>query len=95
MISNLKNAINTFEIDNGRFPTTAEGLNSLVDCPPGLENSWHKLVDEIPKDKWGHPFIYRCPSATNPDDFDLISIGPDGILGTKDDISKNDHDDRD
>ena len=29
----LEGALDTFEIDNGRFPTTEEGLNALVAAP--------------------------------------------------------------
>ena len=88
-IANLKNALNTFEIDNGRLPNTAEGLDALVSCPTGLEGSWHKLIDKVPTDKWGYPYIYICPGTLDPDSFDLRSMGPDHQDGTDDDINKD------
>jgi general secretion pathway protein G len=85
-ISNLKVALDAFEIDNGRFPTTGEGLNALVSPPPGLPNWTRAYLLQVPIDPWGHPYIYRCP-GTNGKDFDLISGGPDGIVGTADDLT--------
>lgn len=47
-------------------------------------------------DAWGNPLFYRCPGKRNPQGFDLISAGPDGLIGDpknnkklwKDDLSK-------
>jgi type II secretion system protein G len=83
-ISNLRTALDTFEIDNGRYPTTAEGLVALVKNPGNL-SSWKQYVDSVPMDPWGHPYIYRCPGS-NGKDFDLLSAGPDGQEGTGDDV---------
>ena len=32
-------------------------------------------------DAWGNPLFYRCPGKRNPQSFDLISAGPDGLIG--------------
>ena len=32
-------------------------------------------------DSWGNPLFYRCPGKRNPQSFDLISAGPDGLIG--------------
>jgi general secretion pathway protein G len=84
-MSNLKTALDVFETDNGRYPTTSEGLSALVSCPPGLTTWQGPYAVLIPNDKWGHPYVYRCPGLANPSSFDLLSAGPDGILGTPDD----------
>jgi general secretion pathway protein G len=78
-ISNLKLAVNSFEIDNGRFPTSEEGLNALVEKPSGELPGWkHPYIEKLPTDPWGHPYVYRCPGNNNKD-FDLYSAGgPDG-----------------
>jgi type II secretion system protein G len=90
-LSNFKTALGVFEWDNGRYPTTTEGLGALLTCPPGLGATWRgPYVNRVPLDKWGHPFIYRCPGTKNPASYDLISAGPDGVLGTADDIDKDD-----
>ncbi len=83
-ISNIKTALNTFEIDNGRFPTTEDGgLRALVEKPADLA-SWKQGLEKMPADPWGNPYIYRCPGTGK--DFDLSSGGPDGHEGGGDDI---------
>lgn len=86
-LSVLKQALNAFNIDNGRFPTTSEGLSALVANPGGDLKHWEKTLDKdsVPMDPWEHPYIYRCPGS-NGNDFDLLSAGPDGQEGTSDDI---------
>jgi general secretion pathway protein G len=89
-LSNLKTALGMFEVDNGRFPTTSEGLGALITNPqPGTFQNWHKVLDKnsVPVDPWGNPYIYRCPGSTNPDSYDLLSAGPDGREGTPGNIS--------
>ena len=56
--------------------------------PPGLER-WHGpyLNHDVVNDPWEHPYIYRFPGIQHPGGFDLLSTGPDGIKGTRDDIT--------
>jgi general secretion pathway protein G len=84
-ISQLEGALQYFSFEIGRYPTTAEGLEALV-RDPGTADSWKGpyLDKELPKDPWQKPYIYRCPGTHG--DFDLLSVGPDGIEGTDDDI---------
>ncbi|MBI1784349.1 type II secretion system protein GspG [Candidatus Sumerlaeota bacterium] len=42
-------------------------------------------MEEIPRDAWGKPFEYFCPSAHDRS-FDLISGGPDRKFQTEDDL---------
>jgi general secretion pathway protein G len=87
-IAGIKTALETFEVDNGRFPTTEEGLQALVNAPAGM-NEWHgPYVDKqhIAADAWGNPFQYRYPGPQNPSGFDLSSFGPDG-RESQDDIT--------
>ena len=81
-LATLKQALTAFDIDNGRFPTTSEGLQALIARPADLPN-WQKTLDKntLPLDPWGHPYIYRCP-GNNGNDFDLLSGGPDGQEGS-------------
>jgi general secretion pathway protein G len=74
-------------VDTGRFPTQAEGLDALVHQPAGTP-AWHRQMDDMPKDGWGWPFIYRFPGKKDPGSYDLISVGPDGKEGTPDDITQ-------
>jgi general secretion pathway protein G len=88
-ISNLKTSLSAYEIDNGGFPTTEQGLNALIANPGNLPN-WKKYldVDKVPLDPWGHEYIYRCPGS-NGKDYDLFSVGPDGQEGSSDDIGNS------
>lgn len=85
-ISSLEVAIDLFEIDCARFPTTEEGLQALIQQPPDLE-AWKGsyLKRGMPKDPWGSPYVYRCPGQHN-NSYDLYSFGPDGQEGGGDDI---------
>jgi general secretion pathway protein G len=86
-IASLEVALDAFEVDNGRFPTTEEGLAALVQQPSGLQNWQGPYIRRgVPKDPWGNPYIYRFPGQHNRNGFDLYSMGPDGREGGGDDI---------
>jgi general secretion pathway protein G len=70
--------------DTGRFPTSAEGLDALVKRPVGASTSSRKLLDEVPRDPWGTAFVYRFPSAEDPERFELLSLGPDRVPSADD-----------
>jgi general secretion pathway protein G len=89
VFANLKTALDVFETDVGRYPTTAEGFDALLKNSTNDPNWRGPYLNERPIDKWGHPFLYRCPGIDDPTSFDITSAGPDGIFGTKDDINKN------
>jgi len=81
----LKQALNTFEVDHDRFPTTAEGLDALVHQPKGM-TEWHPYLERLPRDSWERTFIYHDLGMTVAPFYDLHSKGPDGIDGTADDL---------
>lgn len=83
---NLRTALRQFEVHCGRYPTTKEGLASLVQG--GNITGWKGpyIVNDVPIDPWGNPYVYRCPGQHNTDGFDLYSFGPDMKDGTADDI---------
>jgi general secretion pathway protein G len=85
-IKNIEGALDTFEVDNGRFPSSEEGLSALVNAPPGLDKWGGPYIKGggVPKDPWGHPYVYRYPGTMNPKGFDLMSYGTDGREGTDD-----------
>lgn len=89
-IATLENALDTFEVDNGRYPTTEQGLNALLQQPSGLADSWrgpYLRRSDLPRDPWGNPYVYRYPGQQNQHGFDLYSRGADGQDGTEDDIT--------
>ena len=87
-ISQLGLALNTYEIDNGRFPSTEEGLAALV-SPSTTARNWKGPYIErgVPIDPWDNPYLYRYPGQNNPNGYDLSSFGPDGREGGDDDIN--------
>ena len=88
-ISNLEVALDAFEVDIGRYPTTAEGLKALVDQPSlSRPSSWKGpyINRGVPNDPWGNQYVYTMPGKHNTEGFDLYSYGPDGQDGGSDDI---------
>ena len=81
--------LGNYKKDNGKFPSTAEGLNALVSKPAGAGNWKGPYLDmkEIPRDPWGRAYVYRSPGQKNPE-FDLFSPGPDGRPDSIDDVWK-------
>ena len=86
-ISNIEVALDAFEIDTGRYPTTSEGIEWLVEEPSSLSN-WRGpyITRGVPQDPWGNEYDYRQPGRYNTKGFDLYSYGPDGSDGGDDDI---------
>jgi len=86
-IANLEVAIDSFEIDCARYPTTEEGIEALLRQPADLVD-WKGpyLKRGAPKDPWRNPYVYRCPGQHNSSGYDLLSFGPDGQEGGGDDI---------
>jgi general secretion pathway protein G len=74
----IEAAIETFRMDNGRYPTTEEGLGALLDPPPALRDSGayprggYLRERQVPDDPWGQPFQYQYPGTQNPEGFDRL-----------------------
>lgn len=78
-VEQLSAALDMFNVDNGRYPTTEEGLEALVKAPAGLD-SWkgpYLAKPTLPVDAWKHPFQYE----TKGDTYALYSLGADGETG--------------
>ncbi|WP_456401657.1 type II secretion system major pseudopilin GspG [Persephonella sp.] len=86
-LKELKRTLEMYKLDNGMYPTTEQGLKALVEKPkiPPEPKKWKQYLDTLPKDAWGNDFVYISPAEKHP--FELKSKGPDGELGTEDDIS--------
>ena len=79
---NLSVALKLYEVDNGRYPTTEQGLNALLAKPtaPPLPRNWKgPYLEQEPLDPWQKPYVYRYPGTHPPKDYDLFSLGPDGV----------------
>jgi general secretion pathway protein G len=90
-ISIIENALYKFKNDVGRFPYTEEGLSALLWFPADMAdwNGPYINRDQPPMDGWNHHFIYNYPPVLGEKDFDLYSLGPNGVdeNGDGDDIA--------
>lgn len=75
--------LDLYRLDNGRYPTTDQGLSALRERPdtPPEPRAWKGpyAKREIPLDPWGNPYVYRSPGEHG--DYDLFSYGPSGREG--------------
>jgi general secretion pathway protein G len=74
-LEDISTALELYKVDNGKYPTTSQGLKSLVGAYLGDE----------PKDPWGRAYRYISP-AREGRDYELYSAGADGIDGNTDDL---------
>jgi len=78
-IESLKNALDLFFLDVGRYPTTSEGLGALM-ARPSSASSWngpYLKSAAVPRDPWNNPYVYRAPGQ-NGRSYDIVSFGADG-----------------
>ncbi len=74
-MSNIAQALKLYRLQHGHYPSSAEGLNVLVQ----KDAQGKQYLDALPKDAWGRPFVYLQPGVHG--DFDLLSYGADGAPG--------------
>ncbi len=85
-ISSFATVLDAYEVDNGFYPKGKSGLNDLVQASRDAKNWRGPYLKEVPKDPWGNDYVYECPGKNNPTSYDVSSMGPDGQMGTEDDI---------
>ncbi|MHC4220862.1 MAG: type II secretion system major pseudopilin GspG [Planctomycetota bacterium] len=86
-IANLEVALDAFEIDTGRYPTSSEGLKALIEQPSNTEDWRGPYIKRgVPKDPWGNLYFYKQPGQYNEHGYDLSSYGPDEKRGGDDEI---------
>lgn len=84
-IRNIESALKLYKLDNGVYPTTEQGLSSMVTkptvgiIPKNYKEGGYLESKQVPKDGWGNDFIYVSPGEHG--DYDLSSYGADGIKG--------------
>ena len=74
----IADAVRLYRVNNGKFP---ESLEVLVE----KDSKGRSQLEELPKDPWDHDYVIRQGDRAN--DFEIISVGPDGTENTEDDIS--------
>lgn len=82
-------ALMKYQVSNGRYPTTQQGLDALVNKPSTSPQPkrWTQIMREVPLDPWQNEYGYKFPGSVDKGTFEIISKGKDGIEGTEDDIS--------
>jgi general secretion pathway protein G len=82
-IATIMQALKLYKLDNQRYPTTEQGLQSLIEKPTGgpAANGWKAggYVEKMPKDPWGNPYQYLSPGIKG--EVDVFSYGADGQPG--------------
>lgn len=86
----MENSLMQYRIDTGNYPTTAQGLDALVNQPQNVRGwrgpYFESSNGQLPVDPWQNPYEYRFPGTKNKAKYDLFSKGPDGAADTDDDI---------
>ena len=75
-MGSIANALDMFQMNNGTYPDTEEGLQALVSNPDADKYpAWgtKPYMKRLPKDSWGQHFQY----VKEGDKFDIISFGAD------------------
>ena len=81
-VKSLETALQTMEIDIGRYPTQSEGLPMLIEADRRSAPGWNGpyLSSGLPNDPWGRPYVYDPPTDRNHPPR-VHSLGADGRPG--------------
>ena len=78
----LAGALELYRLDNFQYPSSEQGLESLVQQPSGFPEpkNWNPdgYIKKLPTDPWGSLYIYE---RRDPNAFVLFSVGADGQEG--------------
>lgn len=93
--ANITTALDLYELDNGQYPTTEQGLMALIQQPssspvPEDWNGPYLKKRRVPLDPWGKEYAYLSPGTHNKEEFDLFSYGADGVESQDDIVNWND-----
>jgi len=79
-IVSFDKAIAQYRLDTGHYPSSEQGLESLV-TRPGNEPKWDGayLDKKVPLDPWGNAYLYKRPGEHR--EYDLYSLGKDARPG--------------
>lgn len=76
----LENALDMYRLDNGRYPTTEQGLEALIQQPANMADARNYrtggYIKRLPKDPWGNDYQYLSPGEKGL--FDVYTLGADG-----------------
>ena len=77
----LSQTLEIYRLDNFQYPSSEQGLESLIDRPSGSPEpkNWNPegYLKKLPTDPWGSPYLYEKAGSA----YSLISLGADGEEG--------------
>ena len=94
-IASIMQALKLYRLDNGRYPTTEQGLQALIAKPTAepVPSNWKQggyiERSSVPVDPWGEPYKYLNPGIHS--EIDVFTLGrdkanggegPDGDIGS-------------
>ncbi len=80
-VTNIMQALKLYRLDNQRYPSAEQGLQSLVVKPTSgpQPSNWKPYLEKLPNDPWGRPYQYLSPGIKG--EVDVMSFGADGQSG--------------
>ncbi len=82
-IRSVVQALKLYKLDNGRYPSTEQGLKALIEKPSAapVPNNWKTggYLEKLPKDPWASDYLYLSPGIKG--EIDVMSYGADGQQG--------------
>ncbi|NOX08840.1 MAG: type II secretion system major pseudopilin GspG [Gammaproteobacteria bacterium] len=78
----LESALNLYRLDNYRYPSTDEGLESLLSGAGDSNRKGGPYMDRLPMDPWGNEYLYLSPGSNGA--IDIYSLGIDGVASDDD-----------
>ncbi len=80
-ITSIGSALQLYRLDNFVYPTTDQGLEALSVEPTAdpVPKNWKQVLDRMPVDPWGNPYLYLIPGEHG--DFDVFTYGADNEEG--------------
>jgi general secretion pathway protein G len=82
-VAALMQALKLYRLDNGRYPSSDQGLGALSAKPTTepIPNNYKTggYIERLPKDPWGNAYIFANPGVHG--EIDVMSYGADGKPG--------------
>lgn len=82
-IEQIGSVLDLYKLDAGSYPSTQDGLQALI-TKPDDDDAWagpYLKSGQLPRDPWGHLYLYQSPSSRPGLEYDLCSLGPSGKSG--------------
>jgi len=84
----LESSLELYKLDNFVYPSSAQGLEALVNKPSGANmRNWRDggYIKKLSKDPWGNEYRYAYPGSNG--EFDVFSLGADAAVGGVDEAA--------